>query len=84
MIRYGRFTVDGSKYRNLINRGALVAIPTFTCSGPVKVTFGDNVFNLVKGKNYNMSLALEPGDNYMYFECSGSVDVVASYREASL
>lgn len=82
VIRYGRFTVTGSKWRNLENLGLRPSIPTFTCSAPVQVTFGEDTFSLVAGKNYNMNLALQPGDNVLYFE--GNADVVASYREVSL
>lgn len=82
VVRYGRFTVSGSKYRNFINRGQKVAIPTFTCTAPVTVLFKEETYNLVAGKNYNASLALSPGDNEMYF--TGNADVVASYREVSL
>ena len=82
IVRYGRFTVSGSKYRNLINRGKRPAIPTFTCSAPITVLYRNNTYNLVAGKNYNANLALEPGDNEMYF--TGNGDVTASYREVSL
>ena len=82
VVRYGRFTVSGSKYRNLINRGGLPAIPTFTCSAPVSVLFHNTTCNLVTGKNYNANLALEQGNNEMLF--AGNAEVTASYREVSL
>ena len=82
VVRYGRFTVTGSKYRNLINRGKRPAIPTFTCSAPVSVLYHNTTYNLVTGKNYNANLALLPGDNEMLF--TGNAEVTASYREVSL
>ena len=82
VVRYGRFTVSGSKYRNLINRGKRPAIPTFTCSAPVSVLYQGNTYDLVTGKNYNANLALLPGDNEMLF--TGNAEVTASYREVSL
>ena len=82
VVRYGRFTVSGTKYRNLINRGKRPAIPTFTCSAPVSVLYHDNTYDLVTGKNYNANLALLPGDNEMLF--TGNAEVTASYREVSL
>ena len=81
-IRYGRFEVDGTKHRNLINSGLRVAIPTFTCSAPMSVLFQGASFNLITGKNTNANLALAPGDNIMVFSGSGSVTV--AYREVSL
>lgn len=82
VIRYGRFTVSGSKYRNFINEGLKEAIPTFTCQNAMTVQFGGATYNLMKGKNYNANLALQPGDNIMYF--TGNGDVTVSYREVSL
>lgn len=82
VIRYGRFNVTGSKWRTFVNRGALTAIPTFTCSAPLTVEVGGETYSLVKGKNYNANLSLPPGDTEMYFE--GTAEVVASYREVSL
>lgn len=82
VIRYGRFTVTGTKWRNFINRGQRAAIPTFTCSAPLEVTIGEETFSLVKGKNYNANLSFQPGDNEMYFE--GNADVTVTYREVSL
>ncbi len=81
-IRYGTFTVDGQKYRNCINEGLKVAIPTFTCTAPMMVEFGGSVYSLVAGKNYNANLALQPGDNIMVFRGNG--DVTVGYREVSL
>lgn len=81
-IRYGRFTVSGQKYRNFVNNGMKEAIPTLTCSAAMKVTFNDAQFSLLKGKNYNANLALQPGDNEMLFVGNGEVTV--SYREVSL
>lgn len=81
-IRYGRFTVEGSKWRNFLNEGLKEAIPTFTTTAAMQVIFGDNTFNLVKGVNYNMNLALQPGENIMQFIGNGEVTV--SYREVSL
>lgn len=81
-IRYGRFTVTGQKYRNFINNGLKEAVPTITCSAPMKVTFNEVEFSLVVGKNYNMNLSLQPGDNEMLFVGTG--DVTFSYREVSL
>ncbi len=82
LIRYGRFTVSGTKYRNCVNDGLKVAIPTFTCTAPMIVEFKGSTFQLVAGKNYNANLALEPGDNLMLF--TGNGDVTVSYREVSL
>ena len=82
VIRYGRFTVSGSKYRNFINEGMKVTIPTFTCQNAMSVEFGGVTYTLMPGKNYNANLALEPGDNIMKF--TGNGDVVVSYREVSL
>ena len=81
-IRYGTFEVTGTKYRNFINSGLRVAVPTFTCSAPMTVTFKGEDFTLVAGKNSNANLALEPGDNVMVFSGNGTVTV--SYREVSL
>ena len=82
VIRYGRFTVSGTKYRNFINDGALSTVPTFTCENPMTVEFGENTYSLVRGKNYNANLVLESGDNIMCF--TGNGDVTVSYREVSL
>ena len=82
VIRYGRFTVSGTKYRNLVNEGALSTIPTFTCENPMTVEFGSQTYNLVRGKNYNANLVLFPGDNIMLF--TGNGDVTVGYREVSL
>ena len=81
-IKYGRFTVDGQKYRKFINAGLIDAIPTFTCSAAMSVTFNETTYALVKGKNYNANLALQPGDNEMLFVGNG--EVTLSYREVSL
>ena len=81
-IRYGTFTVSGTKHRNLVNDGTMPAIPTFDCSAQMTVEFGDYTCTLMKGLNYNANLALQPGDNYMVFRGHGTVNV--SYREASL
>ena len=82
VIKYGRFTVDGIKYRTFINEGSKVAIPTFTCSAPMSVEFNGSTFSLMSGKNYNANLSLEPGDNLMIF--TGNGEVTVSYREVSL
>ena len=36
-IRYGQFSVSGTKYRNLINEGLRITFPTFTCTAPMTV-----------------------------------------------
>lgn len=82
VIRYGRFTVAGTKWRNFINRGQLSAVPTIVCSAPVTVNINGEVFSLVTGTNYNANLLLKPGDNEMQF--AGNADVTVSYREVSL
>ena len=82
VIRYGRFTVSGTKYRNFVNTGLKAAIPTFTCAAPMTVEFDGSTYGLVAGKNYNAGLALRPGDNIMVF--TGNGDVTVSYREVSL
>ena len=82
VIRYGTFTVSGTKYRTLVNEGSKSAIPTFTCSAPMTVDSGGSTFSLVAGKNYNANLALPPGGSEMVFHGNG--DVTVSYREASL
>jgi hypothetical protein len=82
IIKYGRFTVDGSKYRNFINEGSKGAIPTLVCQNAMTVEFNDETYSLVKGRNYNANLVFEPGDNYMCF--TGNGDVTVSYREVSL
>ena len=81
-IRYGRFTVDGSKYRNLINDGIETATPVLTCTAPVNVLFEGETYLLVEGRNSNANLSLRPGDNVMLF--TGNGDVTVSYREVSL
>ena len=81
-IRYGRFVVDGTKYRNFINEGMEAATPTFVCSSAMSVLFNGETYGLVAGSNYNANLALQPGDNIMRFSGNGSV--VVSYREVSL
>ncbi|MBR0380329.1 MAG: hypothetical protein IJH62_07190 [Mogibacterium sp.] len=82
IIQYGTFNVSGTKYRNFINRGLRTAIPTFTLSSSMTVEFNGSSYGLMKGKNYNANLALEPGDNIMKF--TGNGDVTVSYREVSL
>lgn len=82
VIRYGRFTVSGTKYRNLINEGSLSTVPTFTCENPMTVEYDGSTYSLVRGKNYNANLTLESGDNIMLF--TGNGDVTVSYREVSL
>ena len=82
VIRYGRFTVSGSKWRNFINRGERAAIPTFTCSAPLTVSVDGEEFSLVKGKNYTGNLMIKPGDTEMLF--TGNAEVVVAYREVSL
>ncbi len=82
LIKYGTFQVSGQKYRTFINNGARVAVPTFTCSAPMTVTYGGQSFTLVAGKNYNINLGLQPGDNEMVFYGNGTVTV--SYSEVSL
>ena len=81
-IRYGRFVVEGTKYRNFINEGMEAATPTFECSSEISVLFGGETYRLVAGINYNSNLSLQPGDNIMLFIGNGSVK--ASYREVSL
>lgn len=81
-IRYGTFSVDGQKYRNLINGGVLPTTPIITCTAPMAVTYEGRSYSLVKGKNYNTNLMLQCGDNIMIFSGKGTVDV--SYREESL
>ena len=81
-IRYGRFIVEGTKYRNFINEGMEAATPTFVCSSAMSVLFNGETYGLVAGSNYNANLALQPGDNIMRFSGNGSV--VVSYREVSL
>lgn len=81
-IRYGRFIVEGTKYRNFIYEGLGSTTPTFTCSAPMSVLFNGQTYGLVAGENYNANLALQPGDNIMCFSGNGSV--VVSYREVSL
>lgn len=81
-IRYGNFSVKGTKYRNFINEGIKVSTPTITCSAAMSVLFGGETYNLVTGKNYNMNLSFQPGDNIMKFTGTGTVAV--SYREVSL
>lgn len=81
-IRYGRFIVEGTKYRNFINEGMEAATPTFVCSSAMSVLFNGETYGLVAGANYNANLALQPGDNIMRFSGNGSV--VVSYREVSL
>lgn len=82
VIQYGTFNVSSTKYRNFINQGLRTAIPTFTLSAAMTVEFNGSSYNLMKGKNYNANLALEPGDNIMKFTGNGDVEV--SYREVSL
>ncbi len=81
-IRYGSFTVDGTKYRNFINEGMGATTPTFVCSAPMSVVFNGETYSLVAGSNYNANLTLQPGNNIMCF--SGNGNVVVSYREESL
>ncbi|MBQ1465389.1 MAG: hypothetical protein IIZ17_01765 [Eubacteriaceae bacterium] len=81
-IRYGRFTVKGTKHRTFINNGKRAAVPTFTCTAPLAVEFGGETFSLVKGRNHNLNLIFQPGDNLMVFK--GYADVLVSYKEASL
>lgn len=81
-IRYGTFDVDGTKHRTFVNMGMRTAVPTFTCTAPMDVTFKGQVFRLMKGKNSNANLSFAPGDNLMVFSGNGRVTV--SYREASL
>ncbi len=81
-IRYGRFTVNGTKHRNIINNGLRPAVPTFTCTASMTVEFNSDTYGLVAGKNHNLNLILQPGDNTMVFHGYG--DVVVSYREVSL
>ena len=81
-IRYGTFTVRGTKYRNLINAGYQPTVPVFTCTAPMTVTFGGEIFNLLAGRNYNRNLTLQPGDNIMLFSGNGNVNV--NYREVYL
>lgn len=82
LIRYGTFTVSGSKYRNFVNEGLKPSIPTFTCSAAMSVEFNGKTYSLVRGKNYNANLSLQPGDNIMFF--TGNGDVTVSYRVVSL
>ena len=82
LIQYGTFHVSGTKYRNFINQGLRTAIPTFMLTSAMTVEFNGHTYNLMKGKNYNANLALEPGDNVMKF--TGNGDVQVSYREVSL
>ena len=81
-IRYGTFTVSGTKYRNLVNDGLEPVTPTFVCTAPMTVLFGSVRYGLVAGTNYNLNLTLQPGNNIMAF--SGDGDVTVSYREVSL
>ena len=81
-IRYGTFTVDGTKYRNFVNEGMDPSVPTFVCTAPMTVTFGETTYGLVAGSNYNANLTLQPGDNIMVF--AGNGDVTVTYREVSL
>lgn len=81
-IHYGNFSVKGTKYRNFINEGIKVSTPTIECSAAMSVLFGGEIYNLVTGKNYNMNLSFQPGDNIMKFTGTGTVAV--SYREVSL
>ena len=57
-------------------------IPAFTCSDPMSVECNGKTYGLVRGKNYNANLALQPGENTMLF--TGNGDVTVSCREVSL
>ncbi len=81
-IRYGTFSVTGTKYRTFINEGSKAVTPTFICSSSMTVEFNEVTYTLVAGKNYNANLAFQPGDNLMVFTGNGTVEV--SYSEVSL
>ena len=75
VIYYGRFDVDGTKDRNLINPSRLEMIPTFICSSPMTVEFGESSYALIIGENKNDNIALQPGNNFMTFKGTGRVAV---------
>ncbi len=81
-IRYGTFTVSGTKYRTFINEGSKAVTPFFTCSAGMTVAFNGVTYTLVAGRNYNANLSLQPGDNLMLFTGTGTV--LVSYSEVSL
>ncbi len=81
-IKYGTFTVSGTKHRNIVNNGSRPAVPTFTCTASMTVEFGGDTYGLVAGRNHNLNLALQAGDNVMVFHGYG--DVTVSFREVSL
>lgn len=76
-IIYGKFHVDGTKWRNLINQSQATITPTYTCSASMQVAKDGTTYQLVEGENAPSNLALAPGDNIMEF--IGTGDVTVSY-----
>ena len=86
-IQYGRFEVNGTVVRNVINMGIRPTVPTITVTEPMTVEFEGVTYQLVKGLNYNLNLTLQPEgtdhtNNIMTFRGNGTA--IISYREVSL
>lgn len=73
VIYYGRFDVEGSMERNLINPSKEDLTPTFLCSSEMTLQAGDRKHLLFAGENKNGAITLKPGDNRMTFIGNGRV-----------
>ena len=75
-IYYGRFTLNGTKGRNLINSGDISVKIAITCSMP-GVTIereGEEDILLQSGTTLE-ALTLQPGDNFMVFNGYGQIQI---------
>lgn len=71
-IYYGRFNVENSKYRTLINdTNKSIPIAT-TCSSQMTLTIGEDTIILPDGTTQN-AFVIEPGNTEVLFEGNGQV-----------
>lgn len=74
-IFYGRFTVDNSKHRNIVNPQYVNVTPTITCSSPMFVQANGASYSLPSG--VSTEIVLKPGNNM--FEFIGNGEVLVDY-----
>ena len=78
---YKNITVNGSYTLNIIGREQIL-VPIIYSTAPMTVTYNNKTYNLVTGKNYIYSIAIQPGDNLLAFKGTGTISV--EYRGGKL
>ena len=73
-IIYGKFNVNGTKYRNIINEDESAKPVSITVTAAMTVTFNGETISLAAGTNTN-AVTIQPGDNIMIFNGKGQVTI---------